>query len=253
MENKIRYRKIMYRIGGWSALIAAILFRRNMDAEYYMLHSFGFFPNSIATMPSAITDWFLLLQNQPILGFILLNGLDIVNYILVGFIFFAIIKTFEGKHKIILRISAICTGLSIGMFILSNQVRPLFKISEVYIPGNTVQQQNHQAAGELLLFIHRLNHYSPSGIYPSYLLITIAGLLLAILMRKSDFFSKSCAWMGILANGIALTYWGFHFLLPNLEFIAPALSAIFLLIWYILIGLQLLKHAKSLATVDNQL
>jgi hypothetical protein len=251
METNRRTR-FVYIIGGWSALIAAILFRRNLDAEYYMLHSFGMFTNFPATAPQTIEEWFLLLQNQPILGFILLNGLDLVNYILVGFLFIAIMKTFEHKHKVIIRISAICTGLSVGLFILSNQVRFLYKLSQTYVPENTVQQQNNQAAGEFLLFIHRLNHYSPTGIYPSYLLITIAGLLLAILMKKSDVFSNTCAWMGIVANGIALTYWGFHFLLPDYEFIAPVFSAIFLLIWYILTGTQLLKHAKTLPAINNQ-
>ena len=243
---------IIYKIGAWSALVTAFIFRRNMDAEYYLFHEMGVFTGSISSAPDTVAEWIYLMQNHPVLGLILMNALDLINFFLVGIIFISIIIVLWNKHPYLMGISALMTLAAIVYFFITNQAFAFYRLSQELIQIDTSQQALYYDQAESLLQIHYSNHYSPNSIYPSYLLITLAGLFLASQMLKSIAFTKTCAVMGILANAIALSYWGFHFLYSDLEYIAPAISAIFLLIWYILIGVQLLNYTKSLAQINNQ-
>ena len=249
-DNDIK--RHIYKIGAWSALIAAIIFRRNLDAEYYLFREIGLFTGPIESAPDSAAGWVHLMQTQPLLGLILLNAFDLFNIALIGFIFISIVILLWKKNPYLMGITAILTISAIAYFFFTNQAITIYQLSMKIFHMDAIQQAQYIGQVESLLQLHYSNHYSPESIYPSYLLISLAGLLLGTQMLKSTTFTKSCAWMGILANGIALTYWGFHFYLPNVEFIAPAISAIFLLIWYILIGIQLLKYANSLSTINNQ-
>jgi len=71
--------KSLYRVGGTAALIAGVIFRRNLGPEIWLIS--GHAP------PVTVIDWFTLLQNNKLLGLSLLNLFDIVDYALVGLMF----------------------------------------------------------------------------------------------------------------------------------------------------------------------
>jgi hypothetical protein len=70
-------------MGGAAALIAAVIFRRNLDAEFMLLRGNGVITMGPAAPPSTVIGWFTLLQNNTLLRLTLLNLFDIVNYALV--------------------------------------------------------------------------------------------------------------------------------------------------------------------------
>jgi hypothetical protein len=72
-------------------------------------------------------------------------------------------------------------------------------------------------------------------------MINGAGLIYAIIMLKSLVFTKLISILGIIANGTGLLYFFTVLIKRDLTFIPLSLSAPFLLIWYILIGIRLLK------------
>ncbi|MBI9052013.1 MAG: hypothetical protein JEZ00_21540, partial [Anaerolineaceae bacterium] len=221
--------KWIYQTGGWAAWIAAILFRRNMDAEYYLLHEMGLFQNAPAMAPDSILGWYALLQNQPFIGLILLNMIDLVNYILVGLIFLSLMIALWKSNHFLVILSGLCTIAAVSFSIATNQALNIFWLSTQFASASTPdEQQMLLSMGKSLLAIHQQNSYSPNGIYPSYLLISIAGLILSWMMLKNDSFTLTNAWMGLLANSFGLSYYAFHFFLPELEFIGPSVSAIFL-------------------------
>jgi hypothetical protein len=74
--------------------------------------------------------------------------------------------------------------------------------------------------------------------------VNLAGPIMAVVMLRSSVFGKVTASVGILANVIGL---GMIFTLafvPPTTFIPLSASVPFLLIWYILIGLRLLKLGR---------
>ena len=64
----------IYKIGGFAALTAALVFRRNLSAEYSLLKAFGLFPAGPLSAPASALEWFELLQEKPLLGLTLLNS-----------------------------------------------------------------------------------------------------------------------------------------------------------------------------------
>jgi len=80
----------LYIVGGAAALIAALLFRRNIGSEMLILKMLNVIDFGPATTPSSAIDWLQLLQKGRFLGLALLNLFDQVNYALVGMIYLAI-------------------------------------------------------------------------------------------------------------------------------------------------------------------
>ncbi len=62
-------------IGGISALLAALLFRRWLSAEFGMFQSLGWV--QIQATPSTPLEWFSLLQTNRFVGLLLLNKVSI--------------------------------------------------------------------------------------------------------------------------------------------------------------------------------
>ena len=50
--------KGLFRIGGIAALIAALVFRRNLGAELMLLRGVGIINVGPATLPASVMDWF---------------------------------------------------------------------------------------------------------------------------------------------------------------------------------------------------
>jgi len=64
--------KSLYRFGGVAALMAGVIFRRNLGPEISLF--------SVQKQPDTIIDWFTLLQNNRLLGLSYLNLFDMVDY-----------------------------------------------------------------------------------------------------------------------------------------------------------------------------
>jgi hypothetical protein len=58
----------LFRWGGIAALLAGLIFRRNLGAELSLLKESGFITAGSATPPTTVPDWFTLLQSNPLVG-----------------------------------------------------------------------------------------------------------------------------------------------------------------------------------------
>jgi hypothetical protein len=85
----------------------------------------------------------------------------------------------------------------------------------------------------------------------SLFLVLIAGLIISVVMLRSELFSKATAFTGILANGIGLCYFITLALAPAIYWIPHPISAPFRVIWYFLIAVRLLKLGKTWTGVSN--
>ena len=89
--------KSICRVGAVAALIAALVFRRNMGAEASMF--FG-------PAPTTAAGWFTLFHNNSSLGLFFLNFFDIADYVLVGVVFLALYIALRKTNKIYAGIAA---------------------------------------------------------------------------------------------------------------------------------------------------
>ena len=246
IENRDNPWKALHITGGVAALLAVIVFRRNWSAELTAFKGFGIF-NIPETIPTNALDWFTLLQNDPYVGLSLLNIYDLVNFALVGLIFLALYAALRKVDKSLMLI-AISTGLTgVGIYLASNPAWEMFSLSKQYAAATSEQQRSILlTAGDVLLATnHPEAPYQATGIYLGLFFVLSAGLLISIVMLRSDVFHKAAATCGILANVLALL--GFIALAfgPAISWIPPTLSAPFRMIWYVLIAIKLFKLAKA--------
>jgi hypothetical protein len=245
-ENADPGRKSLYRIGAAAALIAVVLFRRNFGAELVGFRGFGIIEVP-ATLPRSASDWFVLLQGNKLLGLALLNVVDLVNYALVGLIFLALYGALRRASKSAMTLATTAGLVGIGVYFASNQAFSLLSLSDRYAAATTEAQRSmFLAAGEALLAVNNPGAiYQGTGIFVSLFFVLLAGLIISFVMLRSGMFSRTTAYMGLLANGFGLCYFVALAFVPTLYAWPTILSAPFRVVWYVLIARKLLQLDPS--------
>lgn len=241
--------KGLYYAGGAAALAAVIIFRRNFGAELFAFKGFGIFDVPDPT-PVRASEWFVLLQDDTIVGLALFEVIDLVNYALVGLIFLALYGALRETNRSAMVAATAFGFVGIAVYFASNQAFSMLSLSNSYAAATTEEQRGlYLAAGEALLAVNNPGALAQgTGIYLSLLLVILAGLIISIVMLRSDVFGKATAYTGILANVFALGYFVALAFAPAIVWVPPTISAPFRLIWYVLIAIGLFRLA---ATVNN--
>ena len=226
----------LYTVGGIAALIAGVIFRRNISAEITL---FG------VHAPDSVIDWFALLQNNRLLGLAFLNIFDVVDYALVGLMFLALYAVLQKGSKGALVIALACGLVGIAVYFAINTAFSMLSLSSQYAAATTGAQKSMLlVAGQVMLAI---NH--GTGIYLSIFLQAIAGLMFSVIMFHSGIFNRATIYIGILASAFDLVYCFTIAFVPSIgnDLIAVCtlpIAGLLLMIWHILIGLRLLKIGR---------
>lgn len=238
--------KGMCRIGGAAALIAVVFFRRNFGAELIGFRGFGII-DVPETLPNSAVEWFALIQNNRLLGLALLNLIDLVNYALVGLVFLALYGVLNKERKVAMAIAMTSSLVGIAVYFASNQAFSMLSLSGQYAAATTESTRSALlAAGEALLAINNpAAMIQGTGIYTSLLFVTLAGLIISIVMLKSDIFGKTTALVGILANGLGLGYFVVLVFAPSIYALPTIVSAPFRVTWYLLVARQLFRLGRN--------
>jgi hypothetical protein len=213
--------------------------------------------------PSSAVDWFTLLQDNRLLGLVLFDLVDLLNYALLGLILLALYAALRRTNRSAMAIATTMGLVGVAVHLASNQVISMLNLSHKYAAATTDAQRGALlAAGEALLAIHNPGAiHQGTGMYVGLFLVLLAGLIISLVMLRSRMpngagcpngayvFSKVTAWVGILANGLAL---GHFVALAFAPAIGPtpvvfglpmAISAPFRVTWYVLIAIRLFQLA----------
>ena len=195
--------------------------------------------------PSGVADWFALLHTNKLVGLALLNAFDLMNYALVGLIFLGLYAALRRFNKAMMTLALLLGFLGIGIYFASNQAFSLLALSDQYAAVTSELQRTVLLnAGQVLLALN--NHaVFGSGVFWGFVLVALAGLITSIVMLEGGPFGRSTSVIGMLANVLGLGYFFTLAFAPALTFIPLSASAPFVLVWYILIGLKLLKLARA--------
>ena len=226
--------KTLVRTGGIAALLAGILFRRNIGAEVDIFTAYDF--------PSSAAEWFGLLGENPLVGLSFLAVFDLVNYILLGLMFLALALVLArqfGKTAW----GALFTGLAgIVVGFIANNAFSMLSLSKQYTAASGTEQAALKATGEALLTRGGASAaYQGNLMTLSLFLIAAAGLVFSILMLRGGAFKRVTAIFGIIASTLDLLYCAVVLFLPTLAVILIAAAGLCYMIWHILIGLRILK------------
>ncbi len=237
-KNGSKNWKSLYQMGGIAALLAAVIFRRNLSAEVSLFSSIQ--------PPQFAGDWFVLLSEHPLLGLTYLNLFDLVEYTLVGLMFLALYAVLRKTARSWMMIAVVFGLLGVGLNFASNQAIAMLSLSGQYMAANSeVVQTMSLAAGQSLLA-----QSQGSAAYASLFFISLAGLITSILMLRSTFFNRTAGVLGLLANGIMLLYFIVLPITPTLMVLPFVLSAPFRVAWYVVVGIRLLKLSRGQVAVE---
>jgi hypothetical protein len=229
----------LYVIGGLAALVAGIAFRRNLGPEATILTG--------QSPPASAVDWFTLLRDDRLLGLILLNFFDVVDYALAALMFLALYVALRHYNKGYAAIAAVLGILGTGVFFASNSALSMLSLSDQYTAATTDAQRSMiEAAGQAVLAFDNPGVVAPgTGIYMSFLLMGAATLLFSLLMRRSAEFGKATAYAGIVAGACDLAFCALLPFAPWTGVILVATAGLFLMVWHILVGLKLMRLGKE--------
>jgi hypothetical protein len=239
--------KNLYKVGAFAALLAVFVFRRNLGAELSLLGMLGIVYGLPTTPLTTASDWFLLLQNNPLVGLTLLNFFDVVEYALVGLMFLALYVALWKTSRSAMLIATTTGLIGITIYFASNQAFAMLSLSEQYALSSTESQHAiFLAAGESLLATNNPGVlYQGTGIYLSLFLVLLGGLMISVVMLQSKNFGRITGVMGILANGFGLGYFIALVFAPAIIWLPPTISAPSRMAWYILIAVKFIRLSKS--------
>lgn len=232
----------LVRSGGVAALIAGVVFRRNLGVEIALF--------SAQKQPDTVIGWFTLLQQHRLLGLAYLNLFDLVNYALVGMLFLALYAVLGQANKSGMTVALALGFVGIAVYGASNTAFSLLALSDHYVAApSAAERDGVLAAGQALLALNRFSSpgaHPGAGGYLSLLLIAAAGMISSVAMLRSNLFSRATGYAGIVANGLDLAYCLAFAFVPGADRELLAVSFIpaaglFLMVWHIMAGWRLYR------------
>ena len=193
--------------------------------------------------PSNAIDYFKLFQDNALQGFLALDLLYVIDNVLLIPILLALYAALRRTNESFMLIGAALGFVGIAALFASNPAANMHFLSGQYAAAATdAQRALLLAAGEAMLAV-----FTGTAYHISLILGSVALVIIPIVMLQSKIFSKATAYMGILANVLAL---GFY--VPKIGIYILLFSVIFLLVWYILIARSLFQLGREMPKEELQ-
>jgi len=225
--------KSLYRIGGVAALVAAGLI-------IGLLISFTLYPQ-----PSTVSDWFELFQSNKIIGLLDFWGLEVLMYAMYALVFLALYVALREANHGLMAIAITFSLLGVGIFLATNNPFSMLSLSDQYAAATTdMQRTTLLAAGQAVLT--NTSQRIVGGFNVGLFLVSVAGLIVASVMLQSSYFSRSMAYVGILAWTLSLVDYLRQIVTQStiitLLVILP--NALLLVVWFLLVGRKLYQLGR---------
>ena len=230
----------LFKAGGVAALLAGLLFRRNIGAEVSLF-------TGAEAIPQSAAGWFALLQNSPFLGLSFLAIFDVANYVLVGLIFLALGVALWPSRKTLVAIAFSSGMMGIAVSLAGNIALTMWSLSQQHAAATSESQRAALlTAGQAVLAFHDpLAVYPNTALYLSLLLVAVAGLLFSIAMLHGHSFGRTTALVGLVASGCDLGYCLTVPFAPFLRAWLLAAGGLMWMIWHLMVARRLLQLARE--------
>lgn len=227
-------RAALLRAGGLASLLVALV-------TVIEVVLFTLFPP-----PETVAAWFGLFLDSPLLGLLSFWGLEILMYAMFILVFLALYAVLAGVSRSGMSVALVLSLLGSGIFFATNNPFTMLTLARKFAAASTgIEQSALLAAGETVLAL--TNQRAIGGFNIAIFLVSIAGLVAALIMRRSPAFNRWAAYLGILAFSFSLADYLRQALtssiLITLLVVLP--GALLLVAWFTLVGLRLLQLARQ--------
>lgn len=233
----------LYRIGGVSALICA--------GMYFIALGIYIPAYRVGPPPATVLEWYTLFQANPVTGLFFLGLADIIITILWGPMSLALYAIIKHSNKAWAMIATSFVFVGMALFLSTNTAFSMLHLSRQYaLAATEAQRSNLVSAGLAMLAATEGARMLP--------LTSLAGLILSVIMLHSEFFSRVTAWVGILGLGLlsaSSLFAGYATTGPMTAIVSIIVAITYAgggllsLVWYILVGIRLLK----LGQIDDKI
>lgn len=216
----------LYTIAGICSLIIALLIP--ISGAVYLLDP----------PPVTVQGLFALYQQSPLRGMLSMDlVLSLIQLIMIP-MFFALYKALKPYGATTMLLATVFFLLSLLLYFFSREIMyTMLALSNQYAAATTdIERNTLLAAGQTLLAM-----YNGTSFHASYIIGQAAGIAISIVMLRHKAFSKGGAWAGIIGNIV-----GYGLYVPVVGVYISLFSVIGLEIWYIMVGIRLLKCRRSL-------
>jgi len=223
--------KKLYKVGGVGALIVGTLLLVEMIAY-------------IATSAPSLADasgWFSLFHNNRLIGLVDFGILELYALVLFVPMFLALYAVLRRANESYMAIAAILAIVGIAVNFATSKLFSLLTLSDLYAAATTeAVKSQFLAAGQATLAVGALGGIG--GSVEGGIPLAVSGLIISVIMLRSNILGRAVGYLGILANGIGLVMYFNAALAPAMAG-SPFFGVFFLLsvIWFILIGRKLLQ------------
>lgn len=231
--------KGLYRAGGVAALFIAVL----IVSEVVGL--------TIWPQPDTVIGWFTLFQSNRIIGLLDFWGLEVPMYVLFALVFLALYVSLKRANEGWMAIVTVFALSGVGVFLATNNPFSMLSLSGQYAAATTDAQRSMLlAAGQALLV--NTGQRAVGGFNIGLFLVAVAGLIVSWVMLRSDSFSTSTAYVGILANALSLVdYLREAVAAPVAVALMVILAgALLLVVWFALVGRRLCQLGRDAREVE---
>ncbi len=218
--------------GEWSLLYKAGAAGALLTMVFIPIQILVFF---LYPLPDTVTGWFSLFQNNRLAGLLDLDLLLVADQVLGMLVFLALYVALRRLNQSLMAIGLVFGFTSFILFIASNPAFAMLTLSDRYAAAATDAQKSLVlAAGEGAMSI-----WQGTSFQVSYVIGSVAAILISLVMLRSGAFSKTTAYLGVVANVIALGLY-----VPKIGVYISIFSVLFLWVWYALIARGFLRLAK---------
>lgn len=221
----------VYRVGAWAALTVVIC--TFIQAAVYILWP----PPSFDPSAGAVTDWFALLHKNWLIGLLDLDLLMLIDYPGCLLVFLALYGALRRVSNSWAAIAAALGFTGIAAYFAVNPAFTMLALSHQYgLAATELERTMLVAAGQATLGL-----FVGSGFNASYILVSVAGLIMSVLMLRSSAFGRRAAWVGIVfyALGLVPATAGTLGLVFSLASLPP------MVVWLILVARSLFRLARE--------
>jgi len=223
----------LYTVGGAAGLIVAVL----LVLEFVI---FIIWPQPSWPQPNSVLDWFTLFQRNRLIGLLDMDLVGVVAYVLLIPTLLALYVTLRRVSASFTAIATVLFFVGIAMYFATNTLFSMLALSDQYAAATTDAQRSMTlAAGQALLTM-----FYVSAFQESYVIVSVALLIISIVMLRGAVFTKATAYVGILANASAIgtVLVGQLALVPSA--ILAFMSVVLLALWFLFIGRRLLELGR---------
>jgi hypothetical protein len=187
--------------------------------------------------PSTVSEWFALFRESPAVALINMDVLMMVDNALLAVVFLALYAALRPAGPSAMTIAVALALVSITSYFASNTAFQMLALSERHAAAATdAERISALAGGEAMLAT-----WQGSAFNASYVLSAVSILITAAVMLRSQVFSRSTGYVGLVFGTLSLVPAS----AGKLGLIFSLLSLVPMAVWLVLIGLRLIRVGRG--------